>query len=91
MNGYIEKYSPGWITFFYIALAVLWRLPDPWWLISTFSFVPLLSVQRAINFNNSKVNPNYTENNKFSGRIIIVTVIGGILFLFALIETLGLL
>ncbi len=90
INGYAEKYSPGWITFFYIALAILWRLPDPWWIISTFSFVPLLSVQRAINFNNSKVNPNYIKNNKFSGRVIMVIAIGGALLFLVLMGTVGL-
>src|ERR1700722_16850421 len=50
-----------------LAVAILiltpaWRLPDPYWLISVFSFLPLLFAQAAINRLNAKVAPGLDPN-----------------------------
>ncbi|MHB1342721.1 MAG: DUF4339 domain-containing protein [Coriobacteriia bacterium] len=46
-------WSPGWLTAAYLLLLLSSRLPDPLWLVSVFSFVPLLPVIRTINDANS--------------------------------------
>jgi len=32
----------------YFVLSVLWRVPDPYWLVSTFTFVPILLLQNTV-------------------------------------------
>lgn len=46
-NGVIVGWSAGALGTFYLILFGLWRLPDPWWLISFASFIPMVPVQQA--------------------------------------------
>jgi hypothetical protein len=90
-NNYSDSYSPGLLALVYIVLLLvgngLSKIENTtfvfnilWLLIATLSFIPLLSVQKAINFNNSKVVSNFDKNRKFSKGEIILTVIGTIWF-----------
>ena len=85
LRGYPETYSTLWLSVLYIGLSILGGLPNPWWLISMFSFLPLLEVQQAINFNNSRVSPNYQEKSQLTLCETLVAVIGGILSIVVLI------
>jgi len=38
----------GLVAITYLLLSLLWRLPDPWWLLSMLTFVPLLYAVRHI-------------------------------------------
>ena len=74
-QGIKETYKPGLLTFAYILIMVTWKAPDPAWLISTFTFVPLITVQKIIN----RLNQNQPEqmiNSKFSGWNIFGIVLG---------------
>ena len=77
--------SPGWLAFGYIALSVLYKLPDPFWLISLLAFLPLLPVQRVINDINAKTAPDAERNDRFSGKNIAVIILGTIFFMLVLI------
>ena len=55
--------SAGLIAVAYFLVLPTWRLPDPWWLISSFSFVPLLPILNAINSINGR-NAVYTTNSR---------------------------
>lgn len=77
--------SPGGLTCAYIALAFMYKLPNPFWLISFLTFLPLLSVQGVINEINSKVSLDHKPNNRFSLGNVVVTVFGGLLLLLTLI------
>ena len=90
-HGYNDAFSPGLSATVYIILLLagngLGRIENTtfeldilYLLIAIFSFIPLLAVQKAINFNNSKIVQNYHENRKFSRGEIILTIIGVILF-----------
>jgi hypothetical protein len=83
--------SVGWspmamaLTFF--VLNVLWRLPDPFWLLCLFTFVPLLSVQRTINELNARSSRPAPVNAAFSTANVIGLIVGGIFLLLAIIGT----
>jgi hypothetical protein len=42
-------------------LSLLWRLPDPWWLVGLAAFVPMLPVQSAVNEINARLAPQAEE------------------------------
>ena len=77
--GYKQKYSPWILTIAYIIIPFLYKLANPLWVFSLFSFVPLLTVQRAVNFNNSKVAPDLVENSHLSAGETILVVVGGLI------------
>lgn len=90
-QGYSDSYSPGMLATVYIILLLVgnglsrienstFGLDVLWLLIAISSFIPLLSIQKAINFNNSKIVPNFDRSRKFSRGEIILTVIGVIWF-----------
>lgn len=90
-HGYNDSYSPGLLATIYIILLLVgnglsrienttFGLDILWLLIAISSFIPLLSIQKAINFNNSKMIRNFDKNRKFSKEEIILTVIGVIWF-----------
>jgi hypothetical protein len=76
-KGYIENYSSvGLFIGFFVGNA-LTRLPDPFWLVSIFSFVFLIPPFEALNY--AKENSNdlvVTEQTSFSGRQVGLIVVG---------------
>lgn len=76
-NGYKETYSSGWLTAAWFIITLLSRLPDPFWSVSMFTFIPLLGPLNAINF-------YWDKNNKFPERTLewwhILLIIIGILW-----------
>jgi hypothetical protein len=73
-----------------LALAVLifgglWRLPEPWWLVSLLGFLPLLPVQQVVNDLNRQVAPDADPNSRFTGANIAALVLGGVLIILTLI------
>ena len=67
--------------------SMLWRLPDPWWLIGLLAFLPILPVQVKVNDINRAVAPNADPNGKFSGWNIFGIVVGGLLLIMAIVGT----
>jgi len=49
-KGYKETYSSGWLTTFWLICLIIKELPDPYWLISVFTFIPILGPLNAINY-----------------------------------------
>jgi hypothetical protein len=68
-------------------IGALWRLPDPWWLVSLLGFLPLLPVQSTVNELNRKLAPQAGDNSSFSGLNIAGLIVGGILLLMAILGT----
>jgi hypothetical protein len=60
-------------------------LPDPIWLISLFSFFPLLTVLKAANFYWEKEQPNLPLRTSWTGGEIAWTIFGVIFWLLVLI------
>jgi len=90
-HGYGDSYSPGILATVYIILLLVgnglsrienttFGLDILWLIIAISSFIPLLYIQKAINFNNSKIVQNFDRNRKFSKGEIILTIIGVIWF-----------
>lgn len=82
-----ESLSIGLLAVVYFILQALWRLPDPFWLISFLSFaliIPANSV--ALNINNNLIS-DFKNNEEFSGWNWVGLVLGGTLFVLSLIGT----
>lgn len=75
----------GLLAIAVLILAMLWRLPDPWWLVSFLGFIPLLSVQATVNELNRKLAPGADPNARFTGWNIVGLIAGGLLFILSLI------
>lgn len=71
----------------WIIVTILWKLPDPYWLISFASIVFLLPIQNAVNQVNAKLSPNHNPNRQFSKANIAAIVVGGLVFVLGVIGT----
>jgi len=73
------------IGILYLLLSALWRLPQPYWLISLFSFIPIVPFDRAarrLNGNGSLAEPTH---GRYSAWIIAWLVVGTVLLMLAVI------
>lgn len=87
-KGYKRKHYPGLISGAYIALSIPYVLyPNPYWLISTFFFIPLIAVVKALNYYWRQEQPSLRERKRFVGGEIAVLIIGGIVLIFVLVVT----
>jgi len=84
-NNIQESLSFAALAVFYVILMVSWRLPDPLWLVSFFSFAPMIPVNRAALRINDKLIADFENNEKFSGWNWACLVLGGLLFLMGLL------
>ena len=85
--GVPASWSGAGLALGFFILGAMWRLPDPYWLVSLFSFLPLLVVQRSVNALNAAVAPAADRNARYSGLNVVVIVIGAILLLLAILGT----
>lgn len=77
----------GILAIAFFLLNALWKLPDPYWWISIFAFLPLIPVQKAINYYwQEKLGDKVVESHFGIGNIV-WTIIGGIILLLAIIGT----
>jgi hypothetical protein len=83
-SGISVALSAGALAVAYFVWVTSWRLPDPYWLISLLSFVPLLPVQKVVNTVNAAVAPEVGRNDTFSGANVALIVIG-VLFLILIV------
>jgi hypothetical protein len=88
-RGVDAGYHPGVLATAYVVLSLLWRLPDPWWLLSLASIGALIPVQQTAERLNGvhprpgpdAVNDNYTALN------LATILIGGVLVLLSVVGT----
>lgn len=94
-HNYQNSYSPGWLATAYILLLVvgngLSRVESSdvgfnliWLIVAISTFIPLLSVQKAINFNNEKIKDTSDLKSGFSGGEVVLIIIGLAWFLLVL-------
>ncbi|MBV9775056.1 MAG: hypothetical protein JO040_13975 [Gemmatimonadetes bacterium] len=81
-------WSAGEMGVAFLVLSAAWRLPDPYWLVTFLSFVPLVLVQRVINKANAKSTNPGPVNESYSVLNIVGIVLGGIILLLSIIGTL---
>ncbi len=78
----IEKsLSIGFLAFVYFILQALWRLPDPFWLISFSSVVLLIPVNNVALEVNKNLDSEFKNNENFTGWNWVGLVMGGLLVL----------
>jgi hypothetical protein len=73
------------LTIEWIFTTIFWRLPDPFWLVSLFSFAFLLSVQAYANQINLAKAPAHDPNSGFTAWNWVGVAIGSIVFLPAIV------
>lgn len=76
----ICNFSPVLIWISYFIIIIIWKLPDPYGLLSSLSFIPLIPLVNSMNkyWKNQEQN---LESKKFTWWQIIFIIIGIILFL----------
>lgn len=79
-----ESYKPWQLASAYILLIFTQRAPDPIWLITFFTFVPLITVQNVINALNQN-QPKQIIDSKFSKLNIFGIIVGAIAWCFLIL------
>jgi hypothetical protein len=74
--------AAGWII-----ATLLWRLPDPYWLVTYVAVFFLLPVQKAINRINASTVVGHDTNSRYTRWQVAIVVIGGLLLMLAVIGT----
>lgn len=87
-NSVPIRWSAGLLGSLYFVLALSWRLPDPWWLVSILSFLPFLPVVGSAAAINARVASDEAANTSFSRANVAMVVIGGPLLALAVYGTL---
>ena len=80
--------SAGWLGLAYLLISIVANGPDPIWLISTFSFVPLMLFNSLAIEVAASVDPSYKQNDNFSPWNVLAIVLGGILMILLVVTTL---
>jgi hypothetical protein len=83
----ISDLPAGLLASAWIIVTILWKLPDPYWLITFLAVLFLLPVQHAINRINKLAVPTHADNSRFTAWNWITVGIGGPFFLLALYRT----
>lgn len=83
-----ESIAPGPLATGYIALSLLSYLPEPYLLVCFLSVLFLLPAQNLANAVNAKVAPDSPLNSQFTATNIALAVLGGMLFILAVLSTL---
>ena len=81
------KFSAGWLAVAYFFILGAMRLPDPWWLVSFLSFLPMLPIRDAIDRINSEVAPESDPNTRIKGWNYLAFVLGIPFLLLVLVGT----
>lgn len=63
----LEVRGLGWWAAAWIIPSLLWRLPDPYWLVTYLSIFALIPVQRVVNRLNAQVAPGHDANARLNG------------------------
>lgn len=80
-----KSISPGPMAAGWIIVTLLWKLPDPYWLITYFSVFFLVPVQYVVNELNDVVAPTHNRNIKFTGWNIVGVVFGGLIVILGVV------
>ena len=76
-------FAAGALAVAFFIISTLWRLPDPWWLLSMLSFLPILPVRKQIDAINEKAAPDADRNTRIRGWNYLAIVLGGLMLLLA--------
>jgi hypothetical protein len=82
--GLSETIPAGPLAAGWIITSLLWRLPDPYWLVSMLPFLFMLPVQALANRINATVAPRHDPNRRFTAWNW-VGVVFGVIFMILII------
>ena len=85
--GVLVNWNPNSLAWAFFALTITWRLPDPYWLITYLSFIPVMSVQATVQQLNAAVAPRADRNESFTPSNIMGLLIGGLFMAAVLVGT----
>jgi hypothetical protein len=89
-QGVGRPLAPGPLAAALFVLTVLWRLPDPYWLVAIFAFAPIVPVQGAVNALNQKLAPDADETRRLGPWNVLALLAGGLVLAMMLVGlTLG--
>ncbi|MGH1374134.1 MAG: hypothetical protein ACRBBW_18985 [Cellvibrionaceae bacterium] len=71
----------------YFLVQACWRLPDPYWLISIFSFLLIIPANNATTRINQKTKPEFVQNSKLKGWNWVAVLLGVPFMALAIIGT----
>ncbi len=80
-EGLSPRFSPVLLTTVFVVLALSPRLPDPWWLLSLGTAVPVLPIQRALQALDEAKGIDSRANRLFGGGEIAGFAIGATIWL----------
>lgn len=75
------SWSPGLLGTIYLVLGISWRLPDPWFLLSLGTFVPILPVLSTTQAINAQTTASESLNESLTAGNVLILVLGGLLLL----------
>lgn len=78
-KGYEKTILPGLSAIGFITLSFMSRLPSPFWLISYFSFVPLIPIVKAFNYYYTIEQHDAIKKTKLSVVEILVVIFGSMI------------
>lgn len=81
--------SAGVLAAIYMSLSAASRLPHPYWLVGFGTTFPLIVVQDTLNYYWKKTEPNKSIRTGFSAWELVVAVVGGVILLVTLLDTLS--
>ena len=82
-----ESLPIGLLAIAYFTISVTSMVPEPYWLISLFIFLPLLPANSVALKVNRHSDAGYVQNGRFSALNWVGIVVGGVLLFFAIIAT----
>lgn len=84
-DGGVSLFPAGALAAAVFLIGMLWRLPDPYWLVSMLGFLPLIPVQNTVNEMNARVAPAADRNAHFRGWNWLALTLGALVLIMALI------
>ena len=84
-----DRISPGFqpnvVGGLFLLFNLLSRLPDPLWMLSIFSFLPIIAVQKCVNTINEELPVAPPPNNRLAGWNWAALLFGGLFYLLILL------
>lgn len=77
----------GALAIVYFIFHALWRLPEPYWLVSYFSFLFLVPANNALTLINQKEDFSFQQNSAIKGWNWLAVTLGGLFFILTIIGT----
>ena len=83
--GGVKLFPAGALALTVFLIGMLWRLPEPYWLVSFFGFLPLIPAQNTVNEMNARVAPAADRNARFHGWNWLALTLGSVMVIMAVI------